>query len=112
VRLWACCGKLFTKSLESSQLLWNDFRLQRESGDTSVKKEKANITYSGKKKKHTFTKLVAVSPAGRFWFISGKKQLAFVLITCSGSVSDQNLSGFPELLVQAAHRCIHACQTV
>lgn len=36
----------------------------------SVVKRKSNITFSGKKKLHTFTKLIGVAPNGRIWFIS------------------------------------------
>lgn len=36
----------------------------------SLDAKKKNITYSGKKHKHTFTKLIGVSLQGRIWFLS------------------------------------------
>jgi hypothetical protein len=53
----------------------------------STKKQQANITFSGKKKKHTFTKLLFVSPTGKIWFLSQ---------SYPGSITDINLSEFPE----------------
>jgi hypothetical protein len=53
----------------------------------SSKKIQANITFSGKKKHHTFTKLLFVSPTGSIWYLSP---------SYPGSVSDINLSSFPE----------------
>jgi hypothetical protein len=64
----------------------------------SVVKKKGNITFSGKKKFHTFTKLIGVAPNGRIWFISksfpGKRLSSQVNIL--GKVSDINLSEMPE----------------
>jgi hypothetical protein len=46
-----------------------------------------NINFSGKKKKHTFTKLLAVNPLGKIQFVSD---------SYPGSVNDLNLIQMPE----------------
>jgi hypothetical protein len=46
-----------------------------------------NITYSQKKKQHSFTKLIAVTPQGKIVFLSN---------SYFGSICDKNLCEFPE----------------
>jgi len=64
-----------TERLHHAKRIWNYLVVLVVDGTEqkvlqSKKKAKANITYSGKKKMHTFTKLIAVTPNGKICFIS------------------------------------------
>jgi hypothetical protein len=52
----------------------------------SLEKKKTILTYSGKQKEHTFTKLIGVGLSGRIWFISTSYagMFFFFKIICEG----------------------------
>jgi hypothetical protein len=49
----------------------------------SVNTRKKNVTFSGKKKFHTFTKLIAVLPNGKFVFMSPSQPGKYIIVLCN-----------------------------
>jgi hypothetical protein len=45
------------------------------------------VSFSGKKRHHTLTKLIVIAPSGKIWFLSK---------SYFGSITDQNLASMPE----------------